>query len=127
MTIKLAAASAALASATAVVLLGAGQPPASRSAPPEISQQVRSRVLRDGLAPAIVELALPGGAHVPEGLLRHASLVAAQRAAIRDTQRRVISKLSAGSSRVKHQFESVPYVAVELNAADLAALEQSPG
>jgi subtilisin family serine protease len=70
----------------------------------------------------IVQLKPQTGPHVPEGTLQ-AGAVIAQRNAIAAASAGVISKLSASDHTVVRQFNTVGYLALELNARALAALE----
>ncbi len=74
----------------------------------------------------IVELALPAGAHVPEGRLAGGARIAAQRLAIGDAADRVATRLPRGSRGVLRRFTTVPYIVVEGDAATRAALAASP-
>ena len=124
MTIKTTAASAAFVSAITVALLAGGQAPAPPgTVRPTVDPRVRAGLQRNGTARVIVELNVSSGAHVPEGLLPNAAAVAAQRAAIRAAQTRVIGKLPASATRSIRQFDTVPFLALEVNAAGLAAIE----
>jgi len=77
-------------------------------------------------ARVIVELALPGGRHVPEGRLASPAAVAAQRRAIADASDRVATRLPRGARGVLRRFTTLPYVVVEGDAATRAALAASP-
>src|SRR5438105_2000464 len=114
----------ALASAMAVGLIGAAQ--SSSSGGPEIAQIVRNRVQQDGSARVIVQLNLATGAHVPEGRLPNAA-IARQRNAIRAAHARLMAKLPRGGHRIVREFQTVPYVALEIGPAALAALEAAAG
>src|SRR4030095_1472789 len=73
----------------------------------------------------IVELALPGGPHTPEGRLPGAAAVSAQRRAIADAADRRAARARGGSRGVLRRFTTVPYVVVEADAATRAALATS--
>ena len=100
MTLKTSvAALAAIASATTLTMVAAGQHGSSRAAgAPRIPQAVRDRIAQEGAAHVIVELNLSTGAHVPEGLLNR-SAVSAQRNAIRAAQARLRATLGNRSVR----------------------------
>ena len=51
--------------------------------------------------------------------------VAAQRQAITDTRSRILGKLSGARHRVIHRYQSLPYVALEIDRGALAILENS--
>src|ERR1043166_4819039 len=74
----------------------------------------------------IVELALPAGLHVPEGLLQNPVAVAAQRRAIAAAADRVAARLPRGSSAVHRRYTTLPYIVVDGDAATRAALAASP-
>src|SRR5207302_6088110 len=76
----------------------------------------------EGQARVIVELRLPAGAFVPEGDLPTRAAVAAQRRDIARVGSQVLSRLLSQSHRVVHQFETVPYVALEVGPDALAEL-----
>jgi subtilisin len=115
----------ALAAATTLTIF-ATQQNASSSAPgaPRIPQAVRDQILHNGSARIIVELNPSTGAHVPEGQLPNGAAIAAQRNAIKSVQSRLRGKLHSAFAR---QFDTVPYVALEATAADLAAIERATG
>jgi len=125
MTMKApAAVFAALASATTVAMLAAGQTSSpGRASAPHIPQTLRDRVQHDGAARVIVELTLATGPHVAEGRLPTAAAVAAQRQAIRAAGTRLRGRLPGAAHRVIRQFDTVPYIAIEVTPAGLAALE----
>ena len=111
-----------------VLSLGALAPlPASAQQDPAVLQRINSQVQSQGRARVIVELHLAGGAHVPEGYLGNAAAVASQRRDIATAGAQVISSLHGTGSTVLHQYNSLPMVAVELDAAGLAQLQASGG
>jgi subtilisin family serine protease len=115
---------AAVAAATTLTMIAAGQQGSSKPAgAPRIPQAVRDRVAHDGSARVIVELNLSTGAHVAEGFLNGAA-VAAQRGAIRAAQGRLRARLRNQSLR---EYDTVPYIALEATATDLAAMESANG
>jgi subtilisin family serine protease len=73
----------------------------------------------------IVELRLPTGV-VPEGNLPDATTVLTQRQAIADRIAQVLSRLPAGARPVPRAFQTVPLLALELTAAERAALALDP-
>jgi subtilisin family serine protease len=73
----------------------------------------------------IVELALPSGAHTPEGRLAPTA-ASAQRRAIAGAADRVAARLPQGSRGVLRRFTTLPYIVVEADAATRAALAASP-
>jgi subtilisin len=62
----------------------------------------------------------------PEGALSDGAAVTGQRRAISRVQRGVISRLPTSGTRVVRAFETIPYVAIETDAAGLAALAKDP-
>ena len=102
---------------------GGPQPRAAqgKTSGPTIPQNVRDRALRSGRARVIVELKL-ATPHVPERQLKTAQAIAGQRQAIATQAARVLATLPRGSHRVLHQFQTVPYVALEASPQALDAL-----
>ncbi|PYR44971.1 MAG: hypothetical protein DMF89_26400, partial [Acidobacteria bacterium] len=100
---------------------GAAQPGGGGGAP-QISPALRDRVTREGRVRVIVHLKPQTGPHVPEGTLP-AGAVIAQRNAIAAASARVISRLSASDHSIVRQFNTVGFLALEVNARGLAALE----
>ena len=86
--------------------------------------EVRERILREGRVRVIVEMRLPGGAHVPEGLLTGAAL-SVQRRDIADAQLQILARLAGRTYRVLQQYSSVPLVALDVGPDALAELEAS--
>jgi subtilisin family serine protease len=105
--------------------LAFAQAPASRpSGQVSVSPELRSRLERQGQVRVIVELRLPSGRHVPERQLPQQA-VDQQRRAIEAAAARLFGRLPAGSHRVVRRYRTVPYVALEIAPAALAALEAS--
>jgi len=102
-----------------------GPPPGAPTAP-IVQLRVRDRLARDGRARVIVELKLPSGQHVPEGRLGSRAAVLQQRQAIAGVRGRLLAKLTRADHSLVRQFQSVPYVALEVSPAALAALEAAP-
>jgi subtilisin len=94
------------------------------SANVQVPDALRARADREGRVRVIVELRLPSGRHVPERQLPPQA-VDAQRRAIEMSAARVIERLPAANHRVIRRFRTVPYMAVEVTPAALAALESS--
>ena len=90
----------------------------------QVPGELRSRADREGHVRVIAELRLSSGRHVPE---RDLPLQAAarQRSAIEAAAVRVIDKLPPSSHRVIRRFRTIPYLALEVTPAALAALEDS--
>ena len=91
---------------------------------PTVPDEVRDRAFHEGIAHVIVELRLPG-AHVPEG---HLGRLAAdrQRADIQAARAGILNRLKGRSHRVRHQYVTVPMVALEIGPDAVAELEASP-
>jgi len=89
-----------------------------------VSPEVRARLLREGRARVIVEMRLPGGAHVPEGLLT-ASAVSLQRRDVGNVQRQILARLAGRIHRVLQQYSSVPLMALDVGPDGLTELEAS--
>lgn len=77
-----------------------------------------------GRARVLVQLRLPAP-HVGEGQLSGAAAVA-QRRAIEASAARILSRLNTADHRVVRRYQTIPLIALELNPAALAALQQSP-
>ena len=73
----------------------------------------------------IVELRLPSR-HVPEGELQDAATVIGQRQAIAARTAQVLSRLTARARRAPRQFQTVPFVALEVTPEERAALALDP-
>ena len=89
-----------------------------------VSQHVRDEMVNNGRARVIVEVRLPGS-FVPEGKLPTWAHVAAQRTSLGSARSRVLSQLRGRGHTVLRQFESVPYIALEVDADALRVLEGS--
>jgi Subtilase family len=96
-------------------------PPAD-SAGSVVLPEVRERVLREGQVRVIAEMRLPGGAHVPEGLLTAAGQ-SVQRRDIADTRLQILARLAGRSHRVLQQYSTVPLVALEIGPDALTELD----
>jgi subtilisin len=93
--------------------------------PQKIPSAVRDRVARDGHVRVIVELTISTGRHVAEGL-RNAAEVIAQRSAIAASASQLLVRLPADGSRLVRSFQTVPYIALDVTAGALDALENAP-
>jgi subtilisin family serine protease len=112
----------ALLSLVAGIILSAQTPPSGepgRLAP----DKVRARAERNGRVRVLVELKLAAGRHVAEGNLRAASEIGRQRNEIVNSFARLDAKLRSWDRRVLYRYRTVPYVALEVTPAGLAALE----
>jgi hypothetical protein len=72
----------------------------------------------------IVELNVPGG-HIPEGRLTDIAGRLEQRQRLRGLQSRVVSGLPALGHRLIRQFETIPYIALDVDSSALSALENA--
>jgi subtilisin len=95
------------------------QPPPDGRIPPQLWE----RMARRGDVRVIVELKAATGPHIPEGLLSHRAAVTKQRDAISTAQASILTKLPKAGHRLLHRYATVPYLALELNPAGVAALE----
>jgi subtilisin len=86
--------------------------------PPEITQKVQS----EGIARVIVRL---GVQTRPEGTFDTPQAVEAQRQAVASAQTFFLADLAGTRHRVTRQFQTIPFVALEVEADGLAALEKS--
>ncbi|HYM25379.1 MAG TPA: S8 family serine peptidase, partial [Vicinamibacterales bacterium] len=112
---------AALTAGLVLALSAGGSQPSAAPKGPAIPQKSRARAVNTGRARVIVELKL-ASPHVPERQLKTAQAIAGQRQAIATQAARVLGKLPRGSHRVLHQFQTVPYVAIEASPQALDAL-----
>jgi subtilisin len=110
---------------TLILLAGSLMPAPRAAGGPVIPQALSARAARDGRVRVIVWLNPRSGPHVPEGRLSGLA-AAAQRTEIRAAAGRVISNLRFAGRDLVHRFDTVPYLVLDLDAAGLAAVEQSP-
>ncbi len=117
-----------------VVLLFAAASPHGQTRPPQrppkgptISQSVRDRAAKNGRVRVIVELRLPGNnGLLPERRLGNAQAILNRRQDITGARGRILASLTAGSGRETRRFQTLPFVALEVGANGLAALQSSP-
>src|SRR5439155_23250996 len=76
---------------------------------------------RGGRVRVIVELKLPV-AHVPERRLANAQAIGRQRQMIATRAAQLLGKIPQASRRTVHQFQTIPYVALDVTPAGLDAL-----
>jgi Subtilase family len=88
-------------------------------------QRIRAAAQAQGRTRVIVELRLPAGLHVPEGLLSSSAAVTTQRRDIANVAAQVLARLQAGGIRILQQYSSLPFLALEVDSASLAQLEAS--
>jgi subtilisin family serine protease len=96
---------------------------------PVVPQELKNRAARDGRVRVIVQLRLPGdGALASEAAIARqggAAAVNSRRQDIAEARGRVLARMAQGF-RETRRFQTVPFVAVEVDANALAALESSP-
>ena len=90
----------------------------------QIAQELHARAQRDGHVRVIVEVNLQADRFVPEARLQSAAGVLSQRRAIAAAAGRILSKLPPGQ-RLMHRYQTVPFLALEVSAGALTALENS--
>jgi subtilisin len=110
---------------TAALCLGAANVASSQQpAGPLVPQAVRDRAARDGSVPVLVELRLPA-AFRPEANLPDDAAVRVQRQQIATRAERVLSSLPRASFAVRHEYRTIPYLALSLTPAAVDALDRS--
>lgn len=93
-----------------------------------VSQSVRTRLASAGNARVLVELSIPGGPHPEAALARSggSNAVLGQRRNISAVRARALARIPAVLRRELRHYDTVPYVALDINASVLALLETSP-
>jgi len=86
-----------------------------------VSPGAMKKIQDEGRARVIVKLRTPRSFRNEKGMSRSAKL--RQRAEIAAVQRSVRSRLQGLRHAIRHEFKSIPYVAMEIDAAGLARLE----
>ena len=99
-------------------------PRAADSPGPLIPLEVQNKVLQRGSGRVILELRLPGGPHVPEGLFSAAD-AGVQQSDIATVQRLVLSRLAGKNHRLLRQYRTVALLALEIGPDAIAELEAS--
>jgi subtilisin len=107
--------------AAAIVLGTHGITSHAQGGPIRIARDLRDRAARDGRVRVLVELNLPG--HVAEGRLPNILARLGQRQRLSALQSRVISRLSGASRRVVRRYETLPYIALDVDAGELTSLD----
>ena len=107
-----------------LLALPRASPRASDSPGPLVPLEVRNQALQEGSGRVIVELRLPGGPHVPEGLFS-AAAAGTQRSDIAVVQRQVLARLAGTSHRLLRQYRTVALLALEVGPDAIAELEAS--
>src|SRR5262245_61516775 len=98
------------------------QNPATQANGAHVSRALHDRAAQGGRVRVLVEVAADG--HFPEGLLTAAAR-GAQRQRLNSQQTRVLSRLSPSGHRVLQRFQTIPWIAIEADAATLAALDSA--
>jgi len=88
-----------------------------------VEQPVRDRILSEGHARVLVHLKMSSGSQAAEGELVGAAAVQSQHSAIVFARAQVQSRLWGTRHRVFHTFDTVPLMAVDVDATGLAQLE----
>ena len=88
------------------------------------SAELTQRAAVEGTVPVIVHLAM---AVTPEGVLADESAVLGQRQGIANAQRAVLAAFTWQGIRVRHRYETVPFLALEVDPAALAILDTLMG
>ena len=115
---------ALFAALTAAFVLGlsSGAPqPRAAAGGLTIPQKIRDRAARGGRVRVIVELKLPAPL-VPERRLENAQAIGRQRQQIASRAAQLLGKLPQASRRAVRQFQTIPYIALEVTPAGLDAL-----
>jgi len=115
---------ALFAALTAAFVLGfsSGAPqPRAAAGGLTIPQKIRDRAASGGRVRVIVELKLPSPL-VPERRLGNAQAISRQRQMIASRAALVLGRLPQASRRALRQFQTIPYVALEVTPAGLDAL-----
>lgn len=89
---------------------------------PVVDSDIRQAVAA-GFARVLVEVRVPQGM-TPEGELPRPEAVAAQRGAIAAAQGDILSRLPRTHFTLVRQYETVPYLALEIDGDALTALER---
>ena len=115
---------ALLGAIAAFVVIGSGIAPAPKAAggSPQGAPGSRDAAPDQSAQRVIVELKL-SSPHVAEGALRNAAAILGQRQRIAAGRTRLLSRLPAGAHRVVHEFQTAPYLALDVSAAALATLQ----
>jgi subtilisin family serine protease len=87
----------------------------------QVPGEARARSQRTGRARVLVELRLPSPL-VPEANLPNAAAVAAQRRAVASAAARLLARLPRGAVRTLRQYQTLPYVALDVTPAAINAL-----
>src|SRR5262249_15861664 len=98
--------------------------PGSQPGVEHLYEQLRAKANSQGSVRVIVQLRLD--TRVPEGQLPNPQAIAAQRDAIAQLQTRLLQRLASVAVANVRQFQSVPQMALEVDAAGMQALLSHP-
>jgi len=109
-----------VACALVLLLASLGSELAVAQTPPSVAAAVLERLATENHARVLVELAVPSA---PRG--RSANAMQQRRASIAAQRRAFIAALGSGRHRVVHEFNDLPYVALDIDATALAAIQSA--
>jgi subtilisin len=89
-----------------------------------VPEALHQKASSEGSVRVIVQLRVPS---VPEGQLRSTEAIASQRQDIASTRSVVLTELAGTNYRTIREFETIPFVALEVGPDALLTLEASPG
>ncbi|HEV8310852.1 MAG TPA: S8 family serine peptidase, partial [Methylomirabilota bacterium] len=108
----------------AAVILAVASGVASATPAEVVSQELVQKAWAQGTVPVIVHLDV---AVVPEGVLADDAAVTVQRSAIASTRNFILSALTGLWHRVRHEYETVPLLALEVGPDALSLLQALRG
>ena len=115
--------------AAGVLASGDQQGPPAQGQRPVVPPGLRDKAVQNGNVRVIAALRLRGGSPQAEALLARGGgpqAVSMQRQDIADARGRVIAQVAAAGGRETRRFQTLPFVALEVNANALDALGASP-
>src|SRR5262245_53732525 len=110
--------------AVSLLVLALPSVPVAAADPVFVAQSVRDEIAANGQARVIVEVRLPQS-FLPEGELPSLAHILGQRSNLAFAQSQVILRLQGLRSSVTRQFETAPYLALEVDADGLRQLESA--
>jgi subtilisin family serine protease len=96
--------------------------PSAAAGAPQVSGDLHDLARRRGSVRVIVELKLPS-TPIAEGVFRNPAAVLGQRQNIAAAAAELLSRLPTASHRVLHEYQTAPYLALEVNSEALGALD----
>jgi subtilisin len=96
--------------------------PSAAAGAPQVSGDLLDVARRNGSVRVIVELKLPS-TPIAEGVFQNTGAVLRQRQRIAAAAAELLSRLPTASHRVVHQYQTAPYLALEVNSEALGALD----